>query len=143
MARKQERPKKNRTIDSKYVWQHANGTTSAFCIVVDNRYSIPLPKRIQNALSYGIIRSKRLSVSLYFHSLEMQKDAMQRDQTRFSFNKNRCARTFFSLRLQFLRREGYGTIVGQFPNKMHFISDILSKCYNNNFNDDILVRCTH
>lgn len=53
-AKEKDRAKKT-GFELKYVWQHANRSTSAFCIVVDNRYRIPLPKRIQNVLSYGTI----------------------------------------------------------------------------------------
>lgn len=70
---KSKRWKKKFAIELKYVWQHANTTTSAFCIVVDNRYSIPLPKRIPNILLYR--QSDCLWLFVFSHpEIWLQKD---------------------------------------------------------------------
>lgn len=139
--RERMRLKKNYRIWLKYVWQRANCSTSAFCIVVDNRYRIPLPKRIQNVLSRHYL-GRVVVVTLFV--FRHHQNPMEKDMLRFGYDSKVQQIDLHALRSVFFSVPHiFKAIVGQFPNKMHFISDILSKCYNNNFYNDILVCCAH
>lgn len=128
-------------IGLKYVWQHANCSTSVFCIVADNRYRIPLPKRNSECIVIRYYSDGVVVCALCFrsHQIQWEEHALLWLRVESAANRFAC----FVLCSFFRVPHTFEAIVGQFPNKMHFISDILSKCYNNNFYNDILVRCIH
>lgn len=91
------------------------GTTGCLCAL-----------RFVSVRSSLIVREKETHISLW---LRFQSASIRFVHFLYSLPFSQSFVLFFE------------AIVGHFPNKMHFISNILSKCYNNN---DTFVRChTH